>query len=625
MREVVVLAARAAEVAPESPDRQPESAGKIVKERLYLRGRDVHCRDSAVSEGEKFTTSRKPRLTVTCLSFRDFAEARTDVTLNRVSRTLVEERFFQVFAFQILAPGLFLRNPNLICASYPEKITSTLPLKVALHLLERHRRFGYSEIEKGELDRANYAEVEIDKKIALFVTAAGSFLTPFTGSSVNIALPVIAKEFAIPAVSQTWVPTSFLLAAAMFLVPFGKAADIYGTKRIYLYGLAVYSLASLLCGISGSANTLIFFRVLQGIGGAMIFGTSVAILTSVFPEQERGKALGVNVATVYLGLSLGPVLGGVLTEHLGWRSIFFVTVPLGVIVIVLILWKLKGEWAQARGEKFDFVGSATYAVALFAIMRGFSLLSELQGALWVICGIAAGIVFVGWETRVKCPLLDINLFRKNAVFAYSNVAALINYCATSAVVYLLSLYLQHIKHYTPGGAGLILVSQPIVMTVLSPLAGRLSDRIEPRIVASLGMALTVVGLSVLVPLNENTSLELILASLVLLGIGFGLFSSPNTNAVMSSVEKKFYGVAAGTIATMRQTGQLLSMGITLLVFAIYLGNAQITPEYYPLFLKSVRAVLIVFVILCSGGVFASLVRGRTRQTRLNASHPVHSP
>jgi MFS family permease len=226
---------------------------------------------------------------------------------------------------------------------------------------------------------------------------------------------------------------------------------------------------------------------------------------------------------------------------------------------------------------------------------------------------ALGIfTFIKWETKVDSPVLDINLFRNNRVFALSNLAALINYSATFAVTFLLSLYLQYIKELTAVNAGLVLVSQPIVQAFFSPFAGRLSDRIEPGIVASIGMALTAVGLFLFIFLNEKTTLEFIVAILILLGFGFALFSSPNTNAVMSSIENRFYGVASGTIGTMRMMGMVLSMGITILIFSIYIGRVRITPEYYPLFLRCTKMAFTFFTVLCVGGTFASLARGKVR-------------
>ena len=201
------------------------------------------------------------------------------------------------------------------------------------------------------------ADMVQSRRAALLVTTVGTFLTPFMGSSIAIALPSIGHDLAMDAILLGWVATAYILAAAMFLVPIGRIADIYGRKRIFTCGMLTYTIASLLSAISTSATMLISFRVLQGIGGAMIFSTGVAILTSVFPPQERGRVLGINAAAVYTGLSVGPFVGGLLTQYLGWRSIFWINVPLGLLIIALVCWKLKGEWAEARGEKFDVVGS----------------------------------------------------------------------------------------------------------------------------------------------------------------------------------------------------------------------------------------------------------------------------
>jgi len=450
------------------------------------------------------------------------------------------------------------------------------------------------------------------KRVALLVATLSSFLTPFMVNAINVALPIIGKKFSADAVLLSWVATGYLLAAAVFLIPSGKVADIYGRKKIFTYGILTYSIASLLCAISTSVPLLIWFRVLQGIGAAMISGTGIAILTSVFPIQERGKTLGINVAATYLGLSLGPALGGILTQQLGWRSIFVVNVPIGAIVLALVFWKLKGEWVGARGEKFDFVGSIVYGLALVALMYGISRLPALLGASLILAGTLGLGLFVWREVRVAYPVLNMDLFRNNAAFTFSSLAALINYSATFAVTFLLSLYLQYIKALTPQNAGLVLVAQPVVMAALSPFAGRLSDRIASREIASAGMAVTVVGLLLLIFLSEQTTLGFIIFSLMLLGFGFALFSSPNMNAIMSSVENRYYGIASAMVGTMRLIGQMLSMAIATLIFVIYIGKVQITPEYYPVFVTSLRTAFIIFAVLCFGGIFASLARGKAR-------------
>lgn len=451
-----------------------------------------------------------------------------------------------------------------------------------------------------------------NKRSILFVVTIAAFLTPFAASSVNIALPAIGQELAMSAVLLSWVASVFLLAAAVFLVPLGRIADIYGKKRIFAYGISLYTVASLLIAIVTSASGLIIIRVFQGIGAAMIFSSGAAIITTVFSPGERGKALGINVAAVYLGLSLGPFLGGFLTQHFGWRSVFLINVPLGLIVLFLIFSQLKGEWIEARGEKFDFIGSLIYGLSLIAIMTAFSSLTTLSGSGLMLIGILGIILFFWWEKRTKQPILEINIFRGNKVFVFSNLAALINYMATFAVTFLLSLYLQYLQGMNPQTTGIVLVFQPVIMAIFSPLAGRLSDRIEPRIVSSLGMIFATLGLTIFIFLNEKTTLGFIVTGLIILGFGFALFSSPNTNAVMSSVEKKFYGVASATLGTMRLVGQMFSLGITTLVFDVHIGHRQITPEYYPLFLQSTKISFTIFAILCCLGIFASLIRGRLR-------------
>jgi EmrB/QacA subfamily drug resistance transporter len=451
------------------------------------------------------------------------------------------------------------------------------------------------------------------KRSALIIASTSAFLTPFMISSINIALPAIGNEFEADAVVLSWVATSYLLAAAVCLVSFGKLADIYGRKKIFMIGQIMIVITSLLAAISVSAPMLIVFRIFQGAGGAMVFATGLAILTSVYPPQERGKVLGIAVAAVYIGLSCGPFFGGWLTQHFSWRAIFLANIPMGVSIIVLIILRLKGEWKGAEGDTFDFVGALIYSIAIVAILYGISIIPAMLSIALLIVGVVALVVFVKWERKIKSPVFEVKLFIENRTFAFSCLAALINYSATFAVTFLLSLYLQYIKGLTPQAAGIVLMAQPIIMAVFSPLSGKLSDRIEPRVIASLGMALTMLGLILLAFVGNNTVLIFIIISLMILGFGFALFSSPNMNAIMGSVDQRYYGIPSGSVGSMRLLGQMLSMGIATLIFALFIGRAQITPEYYPALIKSVRVALIVFAGLCGVGIYFSLYRGRLRK------------
>jgi EmrB/QacA subfamily drug resistance transporter len=455
-----------------------------------------------------------------------------------------------------------------------------------------------------------------DKKqlyIILCATTLSSFITPFMGSGVNVALPVMAQDLSMTALTLSWVASSFILAAAITLVPLGRLADIHGRKKIFLYGAVIFTISSLFCTWSPTATFLIFVRVIQGVGGAMIFSTGTAILISAYPSRERGEILGINIAAVYIGLTIGPFIGGLLTEQLGWRYIFLFTATLGLMVIFLSLLMDKEEHNGADGEGFDFIGSLLYAIALFGVMYGFSLLPSPWAGGLIGFGVICFVFFVRQQLRISYPLLDIRLFRHNKVFALSNLAALINYCATFAVTFLLSLYLQHVKALTPLQAGTILIAEPAVQALFSPLAGRLSDRFEPRIIASLGMALNVLGLIPLISINAETSIHYIVLCLIVLGVGFALFSSPNVNATMSAVENKYYGIASATLSTMRLVGQMFSMGITMLVFAVIFGNHPLVQAGNSLLLQSTQIIFFILNILCCVGIVASLARGKVRR------------
>jgi EmrB/QacA subfamily drug resistance transporter len=444
------------------------------------------------------------------------------------------------------------------------------------------------------------------KWVALAVLAITSVVITFMMSAVNVAAPVIGKEFEMEAVLLGWVVTAMTLPQAAILLPAGRLADIYGRKKIFMYGMVLFTISTFLCAVAHSGILLVSFRVLQGISAGMVFGITTAIVTSIFPSEERGKALGINMAASFVGLTAGPFLGGVLTQHLGWRSIFYISAGLFLMVILLILWKLKGEWAEAKGEKFDRVGSIVFVISIVVLLYGFTEIPSLLGVILTIVGIGGIVLFVRLEMKKESPVLNIGLFRKNRVFVFSNLAMLVKYCAAFAISFLMSIFLQDIKGYTPQIAGLILVTISVVIVIFSPVAGRLSDKYESRKVAALGMSLSFVAVLLLVFLNDETPLWYIISALALSGLGVAFFSSPNTNAIMGSVDRQFFGVAAGTQGTMRSTGMMMSMGITMILFSINIGDAGIIPETYPAFLTSMKSAYIIFAILCFGGIFAQL-------------------
>lgn len=444
---------------------------------------------------------------------------------------------------------------------------------------------------------------------ATIAVTFSSFIGAVMLSALNVALPNIQNEFSIHAVTLTWVTTAFILSNAVFLVVVGRIADLIGRKRIFLLGTLIFGVSLVAAGFCRTAGSLIVFRIVQGIGSAMINSTSMAIISSVYPPHRRGMAIGIGTASVYTGMSLGPFVGGILTATLGWRSIFYVVAPFCIVPIVLTLIFIREEWADAKGEPYDLLGSVLYAVSLSLFMYGITLLPGSRSLLFMGPGLIGLLLFIRHELKTGFPVFEVDLFRKNRVFAFSSVAALIHYAATFGVNFLLSLYLQVSLNLTPQLTGLILAMQPITQAVLSPIAGRISDRIEPAVLVSLGMGTTAAGLFLFSFLTTGSTVSYIVAVLILLGSGYAFFSSPNTNAIMSSVERKYYGLASGTVATMRSLGQVLSMGVTSIVFSIFIGAREIGEETIPVFGQSVKISFLIFTAFCVIGVYFSAVRG----------------
>lgn len=454
----------------------------------------------------------------------------------------------------------------------------------------------------------NISEERSLKRSVLLVASFAAFLVPFLGSAINLALPAIGKDFHANALSLSWIISSAMLASAIFLLPFGRMGDIIGRKKIFLGGIILFTLSSFLIIFSHGMISMILFRILQGLSSAMIFGTSLAIITSVFPMGERGHAMGITVTSTYLGLSTGPVIGGFLTQSIGWRSIFAILCFIGVISIYLIVRKMKQDWSEAKGEMFDWKGSLIYGAALFSVMYGFSKLPDITGWGLLIFGLGTAILFLLYEKRLVFPVFDVRLIQRNRVLAFSGLAALIHYSATSATGFFISLYLQYLKGMDARSAGIIMISQPVAMALLSPVAGRLSDKKNPGIIASAGMGLTATGLILLCFINAKTPVSHLVLMLIMMGIGFALFSSPNSNAIMSSVEKRYLGIASGIVGTMRMIGQMMSMGIATMLISTFIGKQTFNPSTFPGLLSSMKTGFIIFSVLSIFGIFASLAR-----------------
>ncbi|WP_461482423.1 MFS transporter [Porticoccus sp.] len=448
------------------------------------------------------------------------------------------------------------------------------------------------------------------RRAAFAMVLLNALATPMMLSAVNVALPGIARELTIHAVLLSWVPLGYLMASAMFVLVFGRLADMFGRKRIFLLGTASIIVTSVLATAASNGPLLIAARFLQGVGAAMLYATQIAIVSSVFPPAQRGKSIGLTVSMIYLGLSLGPAAGGFLVEHYGWRASFLLHIPLSTLSLLIGWLWVRGEWKADSRAPFDYRGALSYALSILCLCVGAAGLPQTYAFFLLSAGGLGMALFVHQAGNSHAPLLDVRLFFGNRTFARSSLASFIMYTATFATVVLVGLYLQFLKGMSPSRAGLLMMIQPLTMALLSPLSGRLSDVVEPRIIASLGMAATALGLIILARLSGDDSVYWLVAGLLVIGLGFSLFSSPNTNAMMSAVDRQHLGTASGLVATMRVLGQMSSMVLVALVFALLIGEVEIVPAQYAALERAIARCFAIAAGLCVLGVYVSAARGK---------------
>jgi EmrB/QacA subfamily drug resistance transporter len=409
-----------------------------------------------------------------------------------------------------------------------------------------------------------------------------------------------------------WIVTGYILASAVLSVPFGRLADLTGRKRILVTGILIFALSAGSAAFAKSMAVLLLIRVIQGLGAAMIFSTNTAVLISAFSPEKRGKVLGYSIASTYIGLSAGPVAGGLMNHYFGWRSIFILTCAVSAVVFFIAAKKLPSAKTESHGQTMDYLGILYYVSMLTLIMFGLSSVATLPAAKYLVgIGILIFVIFVLHELKTKYPIVEVRLFAHNIGYTFSNLAALMNYGATFALGYLLSIYLQLVMGFDSQISGLILISQPLMMAILSPYAGKLSDKVSPFKLASFGMGLCSLGLFSFIFISEHYPLPLIIVNLLVVGVGFAFFSSPNTNAVMACVEKKDYGVASSILATMRSIGHSSSMAVVTFIVSQQMGNISLSDAKPAQLVATMHVAFIVFTCVCGAGIFISLKRKHT--------------
>jgi len=441
-----------------------------------------------------------------------------------------------------------------------------------------------------------------ERRRVLVTVALGASLAPFMVSGLVVALPAIGREFALSGADLAWIGAAFFLAAGAFLLPFGRLGDIFGVRRLFTTGIAIYAVTAALSALAPSGPVLIASRVATGVGAAMVFGTSLAFASLVSPEEERGRAIGTVVAMLVVGFAVGTLAGGVLTDLVSWRTLFVPVVAIGTGVAWFSARRVEVECALSTDRRFDRIGSALWTGTLLALMVGLSTLPTRSGVLLVGAGAVGLVLFVRHERRQTTPLLDLALLRRPC-FGLGNLAVLVFYAGTFAPGLLLSLYLQEIAGYNARTASLLLVVSPVAMALLSRPAGRAADRVDPRVVAGAGAVVSGAALALLGSIGPGTPLATVLAILVLIGAGPALFAAPLVRIILAPVERRQYALASSAEESMRLVGQTLALGSAAAVFGVVLAGVPVASAPPEALLGAIR--LLAWLDL--GLVVASLV------------------
>ena len=442
--------------------------------------------------------------------------------------------------------------------------------------------------------------------IVVFVSFITSFFAVFLSNGIIIGVPAIAQDFAMNNVIQNWVPTIFFLVVAVFTVPAGQISGKFGVKKSLLAGIIVYLIGSIGAVLSFSTESFLIFRIMQGAGVAFLNVSAMAMVVHAVAPKNRGKALGFTVTGVYLATSLSPVICGFLVHNLGWRSMFYFVIPFLVLCIILMITKIPQEWKTYQDDKIDKVGSILYGIGILFFIYGFTSLITTPGKILTVLGIILLVIFGAYELRQKSPVFNMNLF-KNKKFTSSNIAALCSYIAVMVVTTILNYHFQYVRGWDAQMSGMILIITPIIMAIMAPNAGKLSDKIHPQKLAALGMGIATVALLILTFLTGKTPLYMVIIAMILQGIGMGLFSSPNMNAIMSSVPPKDAPTASASQATMRTIGQTMSLGLLTLVFAWIMGSLELAPQYAGMIVQASQIICGICTVACLLAIFASLV------------------
>lgn len=437
---------------------------------------------------------------------------------------------------------------------------------------------------------------------AIIITSITTFFVAYISSAISIVLPTMAQYFSMNDVLQNWISLIYLLVIAVFSIPCGFFSKRYGLKNSLLIGTIIFLVGSIFSALADSSLIIILSRAIEGLGAAFLYVSGTAIIVKAVPDKIRGLALGINLATFYMGLTAAPFLGGFLSSNYGWQMIFYIQIPFLIVAIFLIFFKINKNWVTAKNEPIDLIGLFFVSLAILILMYGFSILNQIQGIILIIVGLILSVFYVRWSLKQKYPTFNLRLF-KNTNFLTSNIASLTSYIGIYVLTYILNYHFQYINGFSSELSGALLIIAPLVMTFAAVLAGRMSDKRNPQVVAIIGLVIVFVSTIMITFMDKLSSLNYIILAMVLYGMGYGLFASPNTKIIMSSVPAKENSTASASVATSKYIGKTLSLALFTVIFSIIIGNVSIGPSNYALVILSSQ----ITCGICTVFVFIALI------------------
>ncbi len=479
------------------------------------------------------------------------------------------------------------------------------------------------------------------KYLVFGVLAIGVFASVVDHGSVIVALPSIAKALRIELPGVQWVVIGYALTISALLLPMGRLADMMGQKRVYILGSVILMVGAACAGMAPNLTTLLLARVLQGVGAAMTQGTGMAIMTSVFPSHERGRAIGLLMTTVGVGAVVGPAIGGFVVDLVHWRAVFFINIPLGLVGVAATLFVLR-RWESERASKdskFDWLGAILSTGVLVSLLLGLTMAVN-RG--WMSIPILAAFVlsagmfvaFIWWELRTTAPMFDLRFFR-DRIFSCGVSAGFLTFLGQSSVLFLMPFYLQNVLGYSPKIAGLAVMPGALCMAIMGSVSGTLSDRFGWRWFTVGGMMFSILGLMILSRVTEVSPLWEVIPGLVLVNCGMGLFYSPNTSSVLSAVGRESYGVVSGFLNLVRNSANVISLAIATTIVTVTMGSLGFEPSLEAVrtnsvegvrgaFIVGMRYAFYVLVALVIASLTVSLLQGRAKDA-LRAEQPAPQP